>query len=158
MSDRNIKKQATRDAGEYAAAYMAYGEGAGTRRKLIEGTVGYKAEFIPGYREAFEAAHGSQNMADHAKNAKTENRRKKINESVARNTKAVVSGKYENLAPTLLIAGSIAYGMHQTGLDRVVVDAVKTRYTKVRKHFRKKPKTSKRSSDNDGVYRITDVR
>ena len=56
MRTNKLHKQAEADAAEYAGAYMAVGEGAGNRRKLIEGTVDYKMEFVPGYREAFQNA------------------------------------------------------------------------------------------------------
>lgn len=161
-TNRNVQKQAAKDAHEYAAAYMAYGEGAGTRRKLIEGTVGYKAEFVPGYREAFEAEHSAQNMEKHAKNAKTSNRAKSVNKAVVRNTKAIAAGKYENASTGLIILGAIGYGLHVTGLDKPVIDFTKTQYKKARKRFAKGPKVNPTDpkatkQDDDGVYRITDV-
>ena len=161
-ANRNVQKQAAKDAHEYAAAYMAYGEGAGTRRKLIEGTVGYKAEFVPGYREAFEAEHSAQNMEKHAKNAKTTHRAKAVNKAVARNTRALTSGKYENASTGLVIIAAIGYGLHATGLDKPLIDLTKTQYKKARQRFRKGPKVNQTDlkatkQDDDGVYRITDV-
>lgn len=157
-TNRNVQKQAQKDAHEYAAAYMAYGEGAGTRRKLIEGTVGYKAEFVPGYREAFEAEHSAQNMEQHAKNAKTSNRAKSVNKVVTRNTKALVAGKYENASTGLIIIGAIGYGLHATGLDKPVIDFTKKQYKKARQRFRKGPKVaSTNGKSDDNVHVITDL-
>lgn len=166
-----VEKQAQQDATEYAAAYMAYGEGAGTRRKLIEGTVEYKMQFVPGYREAFEKAHGSQNMAKHAELAKKQSRRKTANEAVTRNTKALVSGKYENVNTSIIIAGAVAYVLHKTGHDKTVIayskkqyhagkDQVKKTTKELRQRFRRcnKPTPEPSNGGGDGkVHRITDV-
>ena len=161
-TSRSVQKQAAKDAHEYAAAYMAYGEGAGNRRKLIEGTVGYKAEFVPGYREAFEREHSAQNMEQHAKKAKSSHRTKAVVNSVNRNTRALATGKHENASTGILIAAALAYGLHQTGLDKPLIDFTKKQYTKARKRFRKSPKpagTSGKASGPgaDGTYRITDI-
>lgn len=160
-TNRRVQKQAAKDAREYAAAYMAYGEGAGTRRKLIEGTVGYKAEFVPGYREAFEREHSAQNMERHAKNAKTNNRVKTVNQAVARNTRALASGKYENASTGIVIVSALAYGLHQTGLDKPMIDFTKKQYKKARERFSRKTKkpgpNKPAEKSDDGVYRITDV-
>lgn len=161
-STRSVQKQAAKDAHEYAAAYMAYGEGAGTRRKLIEGTVGYKAEFVPGYREAFEREHSAQNMEKHAKNAKGAQRTKAVVNSVNRNTRAIASGKHENMSTGLLIIGAAGYLLHKTGHDKTVLEFGKKQLKKARKRFKKVtnqpgPTTKARAAGDDGAYRITDV-
>lgn len=161
-TNRNVQKQAAKDAHEYAAAYMGYGEGAGTRRKHIEGTVGYKAEFVPGYREAFEAEHAKQNMEKHAKTAKSGHRAKTVAKAVDRNTRALASGKYENASTGLVILGVLAYGAHSTGLDRPVIDFTKQQYKKAKARFKKKsaksgPASKAKTPNDDGVFNITDV-
>lgn len=161
-SNRSVQKQAAKDAHEYAAAYMSYGEGAGTRRKLIEGTVGYKAEFVPGYREAFEREHSGQNMEKHAKNAKNAHRTKAVVNSVNRNTRALATGKHENMSTGLLILGAGAYLLHATGHDKTVIDFTKKQVKKAKRRFGKKkhagPSGAKPSQQGpDGVYRITNI-
>lgn len=155
----SVTKQARKDAYEYAAAYMSYGEGAGTRRKLIEGTVDYKMHFVPGYREEFAKASEQQNMAKHAKTAKVDGRRKAINQTVARNTKAVVSGKYENVNTGILFVGAVAVILHKTGYDKKLVAGAKKKAKQARQYFRKtgpKPAPKKKATDGT-VYSITDV-
>lgn len=156
---KNIQRQAQKDAYEYAAAYMAYGEGAGTKRKLIEGTVNYKMATIPGYREQFEAAAARQNMDAHAKNAKKQNRRRDANTAIARNAKAVVSGKYENVNTGLLAVGAIGYVLYKTGYDKKLVEFGKKKAKQIRQRYQKhvKPEPSKTSNGDDKVHRITDV-
>lgn len=161
-TNRTVQKKAAKDAHEYAAAYMAYGEGAGTRRKLIEGTVGYSAEFMPGYREAFEAEHSKQNMEKHAKNAKNSHRTKTAVKAVSRNTKALAAGNTENLSAGLIIVGVLGYGLHKTGHDKTVIDFTKKQYKKARSRFRKNatksgPAGKPKTSNGENVYNITDV-
>jgi hypothetical protein len=161
-TNRTVQKQASKDAHEYAAAYMSYGEGAGTRRKHIEGTVGYKAEFVPGYREAFEAEHAKQNMEKHAKAAKNGHRAKAVAKTVDRNTRALATGKHENMSGGLLVLGVVAYGLHKTGLDKPVMDFTKKQYKKARSRFTKvtedvKTTAKAKTAGDDGVFRITDV-
>lgn len=168
--NQKVERQARRDAEEYAGAYMAYGEGAGTRRKLIEGTVAYKMEMVPGYREAFTREHERQNMVKHAKNAKVANRTKAVNRSIKRNTRAAVTGKYENLNTGVLIVGAIGYALHKTGHDKTVIAFGKKQYAEgkkkakklrrdLRQRYSKHPKTPSASNGggDDNVHRITDI-
>lgn len=155
MSSNKVQKQAKADASEYAAAYMSIGEGAGNRRKLIDGTVDYKMQFVPGYREAFEKAHETQDMAKHAENARKANRRREVSASTKRNTKAVLSGDMKNADLKLIAligAGVIA---HKTGFDRKVLDFGKKKYEDFR---RKHKKSTPAQANGDGVYNITDAR
>ena len=147
---KSVQKQAAQDATEYAAAYMSIGEGAGNRRKLIEGTVGYKMEFVPGYREAFEKAHGHQDMAKHAENARKGNRRAHLNNAARRNVRAVADGKLQNadLGVIVLIVGGIV--AHRTGYDKKAVKFVKTKYSDIKRKYKK--------TNGDTVHNITDAR
>lgn len=70
-TDREAKK----DAKEFARAKMFFGEGAGTRRKLIKNSVDAKAKRDPSYKKAFDAHLGRQDMSTHAQKARTERSR-----------------------------------------------------------------------------------
>jgi hypothetical protein len=155
----SINKQAEKDALEWTQAKLAYGEGAGNRRKLINETVAYKKQHIPGYESAFNSATERQDVAHLAKHAKRDSRRKTVNQTLARNTKAIATGKYENVNTGLLIFGAAAVIIHKTGYDKVVIAGVKRKYKDVRRRLRKTTKPApapKRGDDN--VYRITDLR
>lgn len=145
----NVHKQAARDAEEFAKAYLSYGEGAGTRRKLINATIEYKKATVPGYQTAFENYAEKQDMAAYAKQAKRADRRKTINQAVAKNTKALVTGKYENINTGLLIVAAGAVIMHQTGYDKKLVEATKRKYREVKNRFGKK--------SHDTVYVVTNL-
>ena len=59
---RKARNHAKKDAKEYARARMFYGEGAGTRRKLINNTVKQRSK-DPIYKKAFDDALAKENMA-----------------------------------------------------------------------------------------------
>lgn len=154
MRTNKLHKQAEADAAEYAGAYMAVGEGAGNRRKLIEGTVDYKMEFVPGYREAFQDAHSKQDMAKHAEQARKENRRRERSQSTERNAKALMTGDMKNADLKLLLLVSAAALAHKSGADKKALAFGKR---KVADFKRKYKKTYAAKADADGVFRITDV-
>lgn len=154
MRTNKLHKQAEADAAEYAGAYMAVGEGAGNRRKLIEGTVDYKMEFVPGYREAFQDAHSKQDMAKHAEQARKENRRRERSQSTERNAKALMTGDMKNAdLKLLLLVGGVAMA-HKTGADKKVLAYGKRKVADFKQKYKK---TYAAKTDADGVFRITDV-
>jgi hypothetical protein len=73
---RKIDRMARKDAEEAARAKAFYGEGAGTRRKLIKQTVEGKTKRIPGYKQAFDHHLDNQDTSKHASKAVSERKRK----------------------------------------------------------------------------------
>lgn len=118
----NSGKEARNDAREFARAQMYYGEGAGTCRKLIEASVESKALRDPEYARAFRQELQRQDMAEHATAARKERRRRDNAEAVKQNTKAIVTGNYQNAQSTVLVMVVAAYAVHQTGLDKKVYE------------------------------------
>lgn len=108
-------KQAKKDAKEYARAKMFYGEGAGTRRKLIKSTVEQRSK-EPTYKKAFDEALAKQDMADHAAKARGERKRKDF-------PKRVGAG--------LAVAASLYGVAHKTGVDKVVANAAKNKVSQI---------------------------
>lgn len=129
------KKEATRDAAEFARAQMFYGDGAGTRRKLIQATVDSKINRDPAYGRAFREALAAQDMAEHASKARRERRRIDTTTAVNKNLRGIVTGKNQSVATSILVIGSVAYYMHETGLDKKLVDGIKKQHQKF-KHKR----------------------
>jgi hypothetical protein len=114
----SVEAKARRDAREYARAQMYYGEGAGTRRKLIEATVASKIQKDPRYASAFRAEYQQQDLGEHAAKAHRERVRTDTSEALARNVKGVATGNLQSVSPSiivLLILGTVA---HKTGLDK----------------------------------------
>lgn len=69
-------KLARQDAEEMARAKMFYGQGAGTRRKLINTTVAQRKRIDPAYAKAFDYHFDNQRMDVHAQKARQERVRK----------------------------------------------------------------------------------
>lgn len=65
-------KTAQQDAKEFARAQMFYGQGAGTRRKLIKNTVEARKKQDPLYAKAFDHHVSNQDMSVHAQKAQKE--------------------------------------------------------------------------------------
>lgn len=72
---RKTDREARKDATEYARAKMYYGEGAGTRRKLINKSVEAKKAKNPNYAKAFDRHLAEQDMSTHASKARKERKR-----------------------------------------------------------------------------------
>jgi hypothetical protein len=73
---RKSVRQANKDAKETARAKQFYGEGAGTRRKLIKAKVEGRSKNNEAYAKAYVEALARQNPSKHAEKAISERRRK----------------------------------------------------------------------------------
>lgn len=73
---KSTNRMARKDAKEYATAKMFYGQGAGTRRKLIKATVEQRSKNDPAYKKAFDHHLAKQDMAERASVATKQRGRK----------------------------------------------------------------------------------
>lgn len=131
----NAKKQARQDAIEYARAEMYFGEGAGTRRKLIGNTVTYRAENNEEYDRAFRQAMAEQDWADHSKKAKAERRRRDGAQAVEKNVRNLANKNYGNVNTGVLIFVGIGYVAHKTGYDKKLLEMSKVQYRKLKRRI-----------------------
>lgn len=118
-------REARKDATEFTKAKMFYGEGAGTRRKLIKATVEAKSKRDPSYKKAFDHHLNSTDMSKRASQARGERKRKNAANTTKKTAKGVGhilkgNNQYANLTATALFAGG-AYA-HNKGLDRVLLN------------------------------------
>lgn len=124
-------REARKDADEFAKAKMFYGEGAGTRRKLIKATVDAKSNKDPEYKKAFEYHLDNQNLAKRAEGARSERRRKDVTASATKNARSVhrlLTGGMGNVTATAsVIVG--AYSLAKaTGYDKKIAGYAKQGY------------------------------
>ena len=82
-------RQAKKDAKEFTKAKMYYGEGAGTRRKLIKSTVEARAKKDPSYKKAFDAHVENTDFAKRSKQAVSQRRSTDTKNAVAKTGKQV---------------------------------------------------------------------
>lgn len=72
---RAVDRQAEKDAKEFARAKMFFGQGAGTRRKLINKSIEARKAHDPSYAKAFDRHVAKQDLSVHASKAVKERTR-----------------------------------------------------------------------------------
>lgn len=132
---RSTDRMARKDAKEFARAKQFYGEGAGTRRKLIKARVDGISKKNPGYKKAFDTHLANQDTSKHASKAKAERKRKNIKKSAGkgiRGTRHILNGNSQYAsAATAIVVGGALYA-HKTGIDKTVAKAAKDTYQKAK--------------------------
>lgn len=136
MKQKVIEKIAAQDAYDYGFAQMFFGEGAGTKRKLIGTIVDQKMQDIPGYAEAFDAAFGELNQMEIAEAALKHRKYLDRTAKASQNIRALKNGKLNNLSTGLFVAAGVGIVLHQTGYDKVIEREVKIRYNRAKTEFK----------------------
>lgn len=130
---RKTSREARKDAQEFARAKMFYGEGAGTRRKLIKAKVEAKSKKDPSYKKAFDDHLSKQDMSKHAEKARSERKRKNVKKSAGRGirgTRHILNGNSQYASAATAIAVGGALYAHKTGIDKTIFEAGKKLYSK----------------------------
>lgn len=121
---RATNKVARKDAHEFARAKMFYGEGAGTRRKLIKAKVEQQSKVNPDYKKAFDHHLGQQNMGEHADKARSERGRKNAKANVGKTARGInraINGPFASTVTVTAMMGAYGYAK-ATGLDKKVMN------------------------------------
>ena len=121
----STRRAAAKDAKEYARAKMFYGEGAGTRRKLIIETVKQRSK-DPLYKEEFERQLELQDMGKHAAKARAERTRKDTANKVKKTGRGLINAATGNIARASASAAAIYTVAHMTGLDQKIGEYAST--------------------------------
>lgn len=128
----STSRVAKKDATEFSKAKMFYGEGAGTRRKLIKATVEAKSAKDPSYKQAFEHHLANQDMSKRASQARGERKRKDTTHAVTKTTRSVhriATGGIGNVTVgATAIVGAAGFA-HAKGYDKVALRAGKKAYS-----------------------------
>ena len=137
---RKTIKNAQKDAHEFARAKMFYGEGAGTRRKLIKAKVQERSKDKL-YKDEFEKALSNQDMGKHADRAKIERVRKDATKSVRTTTKGFMNLSTGNAVRVSSTAMALYTVARITGTDKKISDFSKNAINKgleiIRDHMNK---------------------
>lgn len=123
-ASRKTNREASKDAKEFARAKMFYGEGAGTRRKLIKASVEAKSKRDPSYQKAFDHHLNNQDLSTHASRARGERNRKDARNKVRKTANAAnraINGPYAGAALTAILAAGVG-AVHRSGYDRVIYE------------------------------------
>lgn len=132
---RKTSREARKDAQEFARAKLFYGEGAGTRRKLIKAKVEAKSKKDPNYKKAFDQHIANQDMSKHAEKARGERKRKDIKKSAGRGirgTRHILNGNSQYASAATAIAVGGALYAHKAGIDKIVLQKGKQAFNKIR--------------------------
>lgn len=110
---RRVDRDARKDAAEFARAKAFYGQGAGTRRKLIKQTIEGKSKRIPGYQKALDYHLDKQDPSKHASKAiserKSKDRRDKTKKSAGAIARMTTGEAGTQAAFTAAVIGGAAY-------------------------------------------------
>lgn len=101
-----VRRKAKKDAKEYTKAKSFYGEGAGTRRKLIKQKVEYNSKHIPGYNEAFDHYVKNTDMSKRASQAVRERKVKNAKNSAGKAVRGVgniLAGRMRYVGSSMVI-------------------------------------------------------
>lgn len=122
---RGTNRTAAKDAKEFASAKVYYGEGAGTRRKLIKNTVEARKKRDPSYQKAFDHHLSNQNMDKRVSQAKSKRKRTDaVNKTTktARGLAHISSGNTRYASAAAMGIAAAATYAHKTGLDRKILN------------------------------------
>lgn len=124
---KKTNKMAKVDAEEFTRAKLFYGEGAGTRRKLIKATVEERSK-DPLCKKAFDHHVDKTDLAKRSDQAHKERKRtdrKKATKKTAKGVGHIVRGnsQYANTAAVVTV-GAAGYA-HRKGYDKKAADAGK---------------------------------
>lgn len=130
---RKVNKEASKDAAEFARAKMFFGDGAGTRRKLIKASVESKSKKDPDYKKAFDHHLDQQDLGKHASKARSERKRKDVTGSTAKTARGVHrqlnGGGFGNVSLASALIATAYVGARRTGVDKIIYEAAKQKIT-----------------------------
>lgn len=135
---RNEWRTARKDAKEFTQAKMYYGEGAGTRRKLIKAKVNQRA-IAPGYKKAFDYHVENTDMAKRSDQARGQRARTTAAKTTAKTGRGLINYANGNpqaasaLAVSIATIGGVAY---KAGAHKVVAKHAKTAYNVAKRELR----------------------
>lgn len=132
---RSTDREARKDAKEFARAKQFYGQGAGTRRKLIKATVEGKSKKSDSYKRAFDHHLAKQDTSKHAAKARSERKRKDVSNSArrgVRGTSHILRGnpQYASAATAIVVGGALY--AHKAGIDKAILNGGKKAYAKAK--------------------------
>ena len=126
--EHHARRQARADANEFAKARAFYGQGAGTRRKLIKAKVQTRMS-NPHYADEFHKTLAGQNLEKRSAQATRLRRRKDTTGFVGKTARGVHRQLTGGFGPVTATAATIAAGAayaHRTGLDKAVLNKAKS--------------------------------
>lgn len=127
ITNRRTDREASKDAKEFVQAKLYYGDGAGTRRKLIKAKVEGKSEKDPNYKKAFNYHVENQDVEKRLNQAKGQRARATARAKTAKTSRGLINiarGNYAAVGASLAATAAVVAFIHKTGIDRQVYNSV----------------------------------
>lgn len=125
--EHHARRMARADANEFAKARAYYGQGAGTRRKLIKAKVETRSQ-NQHYKNEFERVLVGQNAEKRSAQAVRKRRRQDTKNYAGKQARSVHRSLTGGFGPVTATGATIATGavyLHKTGLDKKVYNKIK---------------------------------
>ena len=122
-SQKGIEKMAKKDAQRHLDAKMAYGKGAGTRRKLLKAEIEQKMK-DPHYKKSFDDALELADRVKAVNRAKRWRTKEDVKDQAVRSTKQVAMAL---TGTTSVAAAGILYMRYKPQVDAVVKTVLNNR-------------------------------
>jgi hypothetical protein len=126
--EHHARSMARADANEFAKAKAYYGQGAGTRRKLIKAKVETRSA-NPHYKKEFDRVLSGQNSEKRSAQAIRKRHRQDTKNYVGKTARSVHRSISGGFGPVTATGATIAAGAvyaHKSGLDKAVLNKVKS--------------------------------
>lgn len=127
-----IEKMAQQDAHEWGVAQMFFGEGAGTRRKLVGAKIDQRVLDLPGYEDALNKAYEQLDQLEMAEKAIALRKSLDRSAKLGKNFRAVKSGQLNNMSTGVFVVVGTIIVLHKTGYDVVLEAKAKELYKKAK--------------------------
>lgn len=145
----NLDKMAAEDAARWAYAELFFGEGAGTRRKLLNAEIMTKIDRLgPDYEEAMHKYYAAQDFAKLATKAAKE--RSHLDKAAKRgkNIRAIKNGNMRSLSTGVFVVVVGGYYAHQLGYDKWALEKAKVLKAQAEVRYREYKAKGKRAVTN----------
>ena len=131
-----IEKMAEKDAYDWGLAQMFFGEGAGTRRKLVAARIDQRVLDIPGYEQALDKAYAKLDQVEMAEKAVA--LRKKIDRAnkTGKNIRALKNGNIRGLSTGLYVVAGGYVLARATGYDKIIEAEARKRWAQAKSEYR----------------------
>lgn len=145
----NVDKIAQDDAERWAYAELFFGEGAGTRRKLLNAEIMTKIDRLGDeYEEAMHKYYAAQDFAKLASKAAKERARLDKVAKRGKNVRALKNGNFRSLSTGVFVVVVGGYYAHQLGYDKWALEEAKKLKAKAETKYREYKAKGKRAATN----------
>lgn len=128
IASRSLDRQAQKDAKEHVQAKLYYGQGAGTRRKLIKAKIEGNSKRSSDYAKAIQFHIDNQDVSKQLGKVKGQRARATARTTTAKTSRGIINtvrGNPQAAGASVAAAAGVVVLIHKSGLDAKAYNAVK---------------------------------